>query len=104
MVMSSSQQLGRIPLASLPEGVGRRVVLADRQIAIFRLGATILAIDAACPHSGGPLEEGMVCGDVVVCPLHLRRVNLRTGEVEDWPEVVRTYDVIVEADEVVVSL
>jgi nitrite reductase/ring-hydroxylating ferredoxin subunit len=46
----------------------------------------------------------MVCGEVVVCPLHLRRVDLRSGQVDDWPEAVRTYPVVVEDGMVLILL
>jgi nitrite reductase/ring-hydroxylating ferredoxin subunit len=46
----------------------------------------------------------MVCGDVVVCPLHLRRVELRSGVVDDWPERVRVYPVVVTDGKVLIEL
>ncbi len=91
-------------LEQLPDGLGQLVVAAGREIAIFRRGEQILAVDARCPHAGGPLQDGMVCGDQVVCPLHLRRIDLRTGEVEDWPEPVRTYPVEVVDGQVLIEL
>lgn len=90
-------------LDQLREGVGRLVLVEGREIALFRKGGEVLAVDARCPHSGGPLHEGMVCGDVVVCPLHLRRVDLRSGGVEDWPAAVRTYRAVVEDGKVLIQ-
>ena len=37
------------------------------------------AIDADCPHRGGPLQDGLVADSCVTCPLHGRRFDLRTG-------------------------
>ena len=48
-------------------------------IAIFRAAAGWFALDAACPHRGGPLADGIVCDSAVICPLHDRRFDLATG-------------------------
>jgi len=101
-------------IESLPLREGRSVDLGDREIALFNLGDRVAAIDAACPHRGGPLCDGIVtgnlsCGPVkghaVVCPLHGWRVDLLTGNVlkPDVSVRVDTYDVritdgIVEVD------
>jgi nitrite reductase/ring-hydroxylating ferredoxin subunit len=34
---------------------------------------------STCPHMGGPLEQGTVDGDALVCPWHRFRFNVRTG-------------------------
>ena len=58
------------------------VTRGARQIAIFNLGDRFLATDNQCPHRGGPLCDGIVAGDSVVCPLHAWKVRLDTGTVE----------------------
>ena len=93
---------------NIPVREGRSVTVRDREIAIYNLGDRFAAIDAACPHRGGPLCDGIVtgsrppsldCGPVVghavVCPLHGWKIDLQTGEVLK-PEVsvrVDTYEV-----------
>jgi nitrite reductase (NADH) small subunit len=57
-------------------------MLADREIAIFNLGDRFIATDNRCPHQGGPLCDGIVAGDSVVCPLHAWKVRLDSGAVE----------------------
>ena len=66
---------------NIPLREGRAVVLGGREIAIFNLGDRFLATDNECPHQGGPLCDGIVAGDTVVCPLHAWKVRLDTGEV-----------------------
>ena len=51
-----------------------------RRVAVFRLLDGFAAIDAHCPHAGGPLADGIVADRCVTCPLHGRRFDLRTGE------------------------
>ena len=76
---------------------GRNVTIGDRRVAVFRLhDGSWAAIDAACPHAGGPLADGIVAGGCVTCPLHGLRIDLTTGEAcGDATQRVRTYEVIV---------
>lgn len=64
----------------VPPGEGREYVVEGRRIAVFRpRGGDVVALDARCPHAGGPLADGMVGMDGVVCPLHARRFSFADG-------------------------
>ena len=78
---------------SVPPREGRAALVGDREIALFNLGDRFVAVDNRCPHRGGPLADGIVAGDTVTCPLHGRRVDLRSGSVDDCDESVPVYDV-----------
>jgi nitrite reductase (NADH) small subunit len=67
---------------SVPLREGREVLVGKRSLAVFNLGHRFLAIDNHCPHRQGPLADGIVSGNAVVCPLHAWRVNLESGAVE----------------------
>lgn len=58
---------------------GRSVAVGDRRIAVFRTARGFHALDAACPHRGGPLADGLVADSCVTCPLHGWRFELRSG-------------------------
>ena len=93
--------------ANIPLREGRAVSLGGREIAIFNLGDRFLATDNQCPHEGGPLCDGIVAGDSVVCPLHAWKVRLDTGAVERPTArhaCVRTYDTRVEEGVVLLAL
>jgi nitrite reductase (NADH) small subunit len=66
--------------AELPLLEGRSVTVDGRRIAVFRTERGLAAIDAACPHEGGPLGDGLVADSCVTCPLHGLRIDLETGE------------------------
>ncbi|MBI5559809.1 MAG: nitrite reductase small subunit NirD [Deltaproteobacteria bacterium] len=87
--------------------MGSRIVnLGPESAALFRLyDGSVLAIENACPHKGGPLSEGIVSGNSVICPMHNTRVDLRDGTVEG-PDTgsVRTYEVKIEGEEVWIRL
>ncbi len=65
---------------NIPLREGRAVNIGGREIAIFNLGDRFLAVSNRCPHKGGPLADGVVSGDIVVCPLHARKFSLETGQ------------------------
>jgi nitrite reductase (NADH) small subunit len=91
---------------SIPLREGRAVQIGDREIAIFNLGDRFVACDNACPHRGGPLADGIVSGNTVVCPLHAYKICLDTGNVIKPDVCVRvdTYEVRVEDGVVLVAL
>jgi nitrite reductase (NADH) small subunit len=93
-----------VPLAALRAGEGHLVTAGAREVALFLTAAGPRAIDARCPHAGGPLHDGIVSGTRVTCPLHLRRVDLDTGEVEDCGERVRCYRARVAGGDVLLDL
>ena len=85
------------PLDEVPVGEGRAFAVDGEQIAVFRLrDGSLRAIDAVCPHRGGPLADGLADDRVVVCPLHGHTFDMCTGVLADSPTggmSVRSYPV-----------
>lgn len=68
------------PVDQIPVGEGRAYAVGGRQIAVFRLrDGSLRALDAVCPHRGGPLADGLADDRVVICPLHNYTYDLATG-------------------------
>lgn len=87
------------PCSDVPPREGRLVIIDGREIAVFNLGDRFTAMDNRCPHKGGPLSDGLVAGNAVVCPLHAWRINLESGVVErpcGGADAVVTYPTRVE--------
>ena len=64
----------------IPVGEARTFAVDGKQIAVFRLrDGSLRAIDAVCPHRGGPLADGLADDRVVVCPLHGHTFDVCTG-------------------------
>lgn len=69
------------PAAQVPRGEGRNFSVGGATIAVFRTHAgEIYATQPNCPHRQGPLADGLMGGTVIVCPLHDRAWDLRTGQ------------------------
>jgi nitrite reductase/ring-hydroxylating ferredoxin subunit len=64
---------GFVDVCSVADIPDRRAVvtcLAGERVAIFRYDGKLSAISNVCQHQNGPLGEGQVVGDCVVCPWH----------------------------------
>lgn len=94
----SDHTLGAID--DIPVGGGRAYAIEGRQVAVFRLrDGSLRALDAVCPHRGGPLADGLADERVVICPLHGHTYDLATGcEVADGGMAVAAYPVHAAAD------
>ena len=80
--------------AALPVGEGRAYAVGDTQVAVFRLrDGTLRAMTAVCPHSGGPLADGLTDGGKVVCPLHNYAFSFADGACLNGPFSVRVFPV-----------
>lgn len=92
--------------ADVPPGSITRVEAGGHPIALVNLNGELFAIDDTCSHEEASLSEGGVSGEVVVCPRHGARFNVKTGRVLSLPAVrsVATYAVKVEGDDVLVAI
>jgi nitrite reductase/ring-hydroxylating ferredoxin subunit len=92
-------------LSELAPGSAKAVELKGKAIALFNVEGTIYATDNTCLHQGGPLGEGELMGDVVICPWHQWEYNVRTGEkVGDSSVKLATYSVQVEGSDIKVAV
>jgi nitrite reductase (NADH) small subunit len=64
----------------IPAGEGRMFRVGGADIAVFHTHAgEVFATQSHCPHRDGPLADGLIGGATVVCPLHDRTFDLKTG-------------------------
>ena len=73
------------PAKKFEEGRLVRVEAGDMPVMLVRLGGKINAVSAVCSHAGGPLDEGTLEGDIVICPWHGSRFCVVDGRVEGGP-------------------
>jgi 3-phenylpropionate/trans-cinnamate dioxygenase ferredoxin component len=92
--------------SDVPQGRAEVFDVEDRKIAVFRLDDAFYAIEDICTHDGGPLADGEVEEDQVICPRHGSRFDIKTGEALTLPAVtpVDTYPVRVEGNELYIGL
>jgi nitrite reductase/ring-hydroxylating ferredoxin subunit/multimeric flavodoxin WrbA len=82
------------------------VAIGLRKLAITFRDGEFGAIDGQCNHAGGPLGQGRLDGDYVVCPWHHWKFHSRTGLGEPGYEgdAVPSYNVKVEGGRLWVNL
>ena len=74
-------------------------------ICVANVGGELSALDNVCPHRQGPLGQGWVEGDMVICPWHSWMFHAKTG-VAEFPkgERVKVFSLRVEGGDVLVEL
>jgi naphthalene 1,2-dioxygenase ferredoxin component len=82
------------------------VEVAGHSIALYDADGSIFATDNICTHAYARLSDGWLDGEIIECPLHAARFDVRTGKVLDPPatEDLKTYPVRVVDDEIQVKL
>ena len=60
---------------------GRRVEAGSFYVGVFNTEGGFYAVYDVCPHRGGPLSDGDVAATTITCPLHARKIDLKTGAV-----------------------
>ena len=92
--------------SEIAPGSTRRVVVDGSEILLCNVEGNLYAIEDVCTHDGGPLDQGQLEGETVVCPRHGATFDVRTGDALTLPAVVpvMTYPVTVEGDDVYVDV
>jgi 3-phenylpropionate/trans-cinnamate dioxygenase ferredoxin subunit len=107
-------------LDGLPPGSRRVIEAFGGQIVVFNVAGRLYAVDAVCPHAGGPLSHGRITGArladtpfehrwdledrILVCPWHGWEFDLETGSTLFDPGVgVAKYEVAVVDGTVLVN-
>ncbi len=78
----------------------------SRTYAIYNTEKGFFATDGYCTHEAQHLEDGLVIGTVIECPLHGGRFEITNGKALSAPVCVdlKTYNVKVEGEAVYIEL
>ena len=91
-------------LSDLAAGQKTVVDYDGEDVGLVNLDNEIYAISDVCTHDDGPLMEGELDGDCVICPRHGARFNVKTGEFT-FPAFapVPRYQVKIEGDDILIA-
>lgn len=81
-------------LDDLKERTGRKFIVNDVEIAVFKINSEVFALSNICPHQQSHLiYDGYVEDEFVVCPAHGWKFNLRTGKKDSGSNGLDSYPV-----------
>src|SRR5438067_1909800 len=86
------------------EGLGHQVIADGLELAVFRWGGRVYALENLCPHLGFPLSEGIVQGGEVICSWHGWHIRLDDGTCRRERECAKTYPCEIRGEEVWVEV
>jgi len=78
-----------LPAADLADETATKATLGATTLVVVRRGDLVFALKETCSHAGGPLSEGKLVGDTIVCPWHSSAFRLRDGAVRHGPASTR---------------
>jgi nitrite reductase/ring-hydroxylating ferredoxin subunit len=78
-----------------------QITLVERDgspVAVYNVAGQFFATSDECTHAQGPLSDGRLEGEEVICPWHFSRFNVKSGAAARGPASValKTYTVVIE--------
>jgi 3-phenylpropionate/trans-cinnamate dioxygenase ferredoxin subunit len=91
-------------ISDLSSGEKMLVEYDDDEVGLFNIDGEFYAISDVCTHDNGPLVEGNLDGEWIICPRHGARFNVKTGQ-QTMPAFapVPLYDVKIEGDDILIA-
>lgn len=77
----------------LPKNSIKQVKVHGILLVIYNINGKILATSDICTHEECNLSDGFLEGNIIECPCHGGRFNVKTGEVKTLPPTIplKTY-------------
>lgn len=101
-----SEWVGLCAAADAPQpGEVKELEVNGVEICLANVNGRLAALDNICPHRRGPLGQGWMEGEAVVCPWHCWAFDTRTGEALP-PERgnVEIFPLRIEGDQIFIDL
>jgi len=104
-VMTQSRRIDLCATSDVAEGEALKVETEGLTLAVYNVKGEFYVSEDHCTHGPGSLSEGWLEGHEIECDFHQGRFDVRTGEVTGPPCMVpvKTYDVVVEGDRVMIE-
>lgn len=92
--------------AELPApGHAKEFSCGEKMICVANVDGAVSALDNVCLHRGGPLGQGVIEGDKLVCPWHGWQWDPKTGAVAHNPNFkVAVYPIKTEGEDVLIEI
>jgi naphthalene 1,2-dioxygenase system ferredoxin subunit len=106
MAMSDSEWVTVADRSAVETGSVIGVKAGDLDIALYNIDGEFFATHNICTHAHALLSEGWLEGDVIECPLHGGRFEVKTGKGLGAPITadVKTFPVRIEGNAIQVKV
>ena len=87
-------------------GQMKKISVDGKEIIVANIDGNYFAIDDTCTHSGASLSEGKLENSTITCDWHGAQFECKTGKLVKFPAEIanlKSYNVIVESDDVIVE-
>ena len=92
-------------LSELKDNVGRKFLVNDVEIAVFKIKSEVFALSNICPHQQTHLiYDGFIEDEFVICPAHGWKFHLQTGKKDSGSNGLDTFPVNLIEDKVFVKV
>lgn len=89
----------------LKEGEGKRFIIDEVDVAIFKIKDEIFAVHNLCAHQHAAiLYDGFIEDEYITCPAHGWQFSLRTGRMPEGRKGIDVYEVFVDLGNVYVKV
>ena len=89
----------------LKEEIGKRFLVNDVEVAVFKVDGKVYAVSNICPHQHTHLiYDGFIENGKVGCPLHGWMFDLKTGNMAEGRRGLDSYQVKIVGGEVYVKV
>jgi nitrite reductase/ring-hydroxylating ferredoxin subunit len=93
------------PLADFPPGSVLEIETDQTSYAVCNVNGLVYCLDGVCPHASGPLGQGALHGNILVCPWHGWEFQVSSGiSMEDEDCRLNSYPVVIQNHTVFVDL
>ena len=91
----------------------KKVKIGEKEVLIVNVNGNYYAINSRCTHAGGDLSKGKLQGNVIECPRHHSKFDVRTGKVVSKPKIAffrpnisdeQVYQVKIENEDIMVRI
>ena len=90
--------------SALPSGTLMEVTIGEDAYAICNHKGVLHALWGTCPHAGGPIGQGTLQDNLVVCPWHEWAYDCQSGENDYDPAIkLDRFVVKVEGDDILID-
>lgn len=92
-------------VSDLKEKCGKRFVVDEVEVAVFKVDNEIYALNNICPHQHTALiYDGFIEDNCVICPAHGWEFRLKSGDMKSGKKGLDTYPVEIRDDDVYVKV